>query len=657
MKDCALESVYYPINMLDIEAVRGVVCLAPHPDDEVIGCGGFLSLVARHRIDLLTIVITSGQAQSGNGLDREQESRNASSTLGLPAPECWGYQDRALSASLALSERIEDVLRERRPSHVLVPALSEPHPDHQALALAACRAAVKSGLDDLILMFYEVGAPMVPNTRVDISAVAEKKWQAIRCFLSQLAVLPYLRAAQAMASLRAHGLKEEVSAAEAFYCVSVPDLREKGHSVAVPTVAATRHRLGLAQGINDLPLVSVLVRSMGRPSLIEALHSVGLQHYPILECVLVCAHGQSHVAEQFPEGLRVREVFGPDRSALGRAQAANLALDSARGDFLIFLDDDDLLEPDHISRLVSALGEKPSAPAAYAGVRLENAEGCLIRDYDLPWSWERLQALNYLPIHAVLFRRASVVERQLRFREDLPVLEDWDFWRRLSEVGAFVHVPGVSARYRRLDSGSGVSQNGENDWKIWQQRLLLEQSQQASRQDQVSLLMWHARELDALEHHVQTAEVEHARLRSGFEQQIRVALAERDRRVHAHEVEVRELLAEISRLHVQYGQQLREAIESRESIRAGFLAQLQQLEQSRDSLHSGYQAQIRDLDLDRSRLREGYEDQMKALLSDRDALRMDRDSLKQKLGYIVNSRIWRYSAPLREVLRWLTHRQ
>ena len=693
MKDRAHEASYYPLNTLSVEAVKGVVCLAPHPDDEVIGCGGLLSLVAHHKIDLLTIVITGGQAQVQAGWDREQESREAAAVLGVQAPQFWGYQDRALSATPDLVERIEAVLRDKRPTHLLAPALSEPHPDHQGLALAACRAAAQSGLEDLTLVFYEVGAPMVPNTRVDISSVAERKWQAVRCFASQQAVHPYLQIAQAMARLRAHGLDGSVVAAEAFYSVSVRDLRERGHSIAVPTVSATRERLGLAQGHEDLPLVSVLVRSTGRPSLFETLRSIADQHYPNLECVLVCAHGQPHAAHQFPEGLKVREVFGPQHAPLGRPQAANQGLLSAGGEYLLFLDDDDLIDPDHISRLVSALGHRDDAPAAYAGVRVETGDGHFIRDYDLPWAPERLQALNFLPIHAVLFRRSVIEAHQLAFREDLPVLEDWDFWRRLAESGPFVHVPGVSARYRKLDVGSGVSQDGENDWKVWQQRLLLEWAQKTTPQEQASLLAWHARTLDAQEqrayalaqslesmqaeqahlqarldqheeytlqeirrrelewnHHAQMLAERHESLRSGFEQQIQDALSDRDRVSRAYEAQIRELVLEQSRLHQSYGQQLQAALSSR------------------DELSDSFQQQLAALDEDRARLRRGFEEQIQALIADRDAsiqryeqtlaaLRFDRDALHQKLGRIVNSRLWRFTAPLREVLRWLTHRR
>jgi hypothetical protein len=325
-------------------------------------------------------------------------------------------------------------------------------------------------------------------------------------------------------------------------------------------------------------------------------------------------------------------------------------------------------------------------------VRVETADGQLIRDYDLPWSVERLQALNFLPIHAVLFRRSVVLELGLQFREDLPVLEDWDFWRRLAQAGAFIHVSGVSARYRKLDLGSGVSHDGENDWKVWQQKLLVEWTAHASPEEQARLLAWHARALDAQEqsayalhqsldaiqrerlellarlerheeftlqeirrreiewnHHAQMLSERHESLRRGFEQQIQEALSDRDRVSRSYESQIRELMTENARLHQSYGHQLQAALASR------------------DELSVAFQEQIAALDEDRSRLRAGFEEQIRALLADRDAsiqkyeqtlsaLRFDRDALHQKLGRIVNSRLWRLTAPLREILRWLTHR-
>ena len=197
-------------------------------------------------------------------------------------------------------------------------------------------------------------------------------------------------------------------------------------------------------------LVSVIVRSMDRPSLAAALDSVVLQTYRPIELVVVNALGQGH--RPLPQrcgGLPVVAVAAPDGQPLLRAQAANRGLAAAAGQLLLFLDDDDLLLPDHVSRLAAALRARSEAPAAFADVaqgRLQGGNWQPVPCFDAGFAPVRLLLENYLPIHGVMFRR-TLPGAAPRFDEDFDLFEDWDFWLQLAEHGAFVHVPGVSARY------------------------------------------------------------------------------------------------------------------------------------------------------------------------------------------------------------------
>ena len=82
----------------------------------------------------------------------------------------------------------------------------------------------------------------------------------------------------------------------------------------------------------DADLVSVLVRSMDRPTLDRALDSAAAQTWPDLEIVVVAACGRSHRAlPNEYRGRALRLVFGDDNRRLPRPEAANIALDAARG--------------------------------------------------------------------------------------------------------------------------------------------------------------------------------------------------------------------------------------------------------------------------------------------------------------------------------------
>lgn len=214
-------------------------------------------------------------------------------------------------------------------------------------------------------------------------------------------------------------------------------------------------------GPGGLPLVSVMVRSMQRASLAEALASVALQTDPSVEVLVVNAAGGHHPEPGSACGRFALRLVNQDGPPLGRPQAANRAIDQASGACLLFLDDDDLIAPDHIARLRAALQAAPQAVAAYAGVRLESADGRSEGQLDEPFDSLRLWQANYLPMHAVMFRREACVRAGVRFEETLPVYEDWDFWRQLSLVGPFVHVPGVSATYRLIGESGLTNDRSE----------------------------------------------------------------------------------------------------------------------------------------------------------------------------------------------------
>ena len=211
-----------------------------------------------------------------------------------------------------------------------------------------------------------------------------------------------------------------------------------------------------ATSATSAPLVSVVVRSMDRASLQHAVRSVVLQDHRPIELVLVNALGHEHSAWPAEiQDLMVRLVADDAGRPLRRAAAAQAGLQAATGDWVLYLDDDDTLLPGHLSRLVRAGQANGDALAVYADVELgREVDGAwqvqhlFAADFDP----ERLLFENYLPIHAVLFRRDRV-RPGVQFDTSLDLFEDWDFWLQLAELGHFVRVPGVSARYVLADSG------------------------------------------------------------------------------------------------------------------------------------------------------------------------------------------------------------
>lgn len=203
---------------------------------------------------------------------------------------------------------------------------------------------------------------------------------------------------------------------------------------------------------HPLPLVSVIVRSLDRDTHIQALDSLAAQTHPSLEIVLVNARGPGH--RPLPDMWGERPVrFVDSTQSVPRAAAANRGLDAAQGDWLLFLDDDDYLAPDHLAGLLEAVGQS-GLQAAYSHCQAVDGAGrALPQRFAEPFGQAKLLAGNFLPIHSVLFAR-TLLSAGCRVDESFDRFEDWDFWLQVAQHTDFIEVPRLTAFYR-IDAGAG----------------------------------------------------------------------------------------------------------------------------------------------------------------------------------------------------------
>ena len=203
---------------------KAILAIAPHPDDETLGCGGFLATAASRGAKITVLFLTSGE----KGLPckppdqaravREAEARAAMDALGLNGAEVHftGFPDGDLARhETAIAGYIEGTINRLQPDLILMPHASDPHQDHQIAARCARRAAERS---DSAILLYEYPAwlwfraPFVRtrpgligwlhylatgpwglfvlwrsglNTRVDVREALEKKQTAAVCHASQ----------------------------------------------------------------------------------------------------------------------------------------------------------------------------------------------------------------------------------------------------------------------------------------------------------------------------------------------------------------------------------------------------------------------------------------------------------------------------------------
>lgn len=143
---------------------RRSLILAPHPDDEVLGCGGSILRKKKAGTDLLVMFATDGRhAQRSAQYPpaalarlREEEAREAGRRLGLnPGQlEFLRVEDGTLgSQGPLLDERIGEIAARFRPEEVMTPYRKDGHPDHEALTASALRLAAAGRLAVPILEY------------------------------------------------------------------------------------------------------------------------------------------------------------------------------------------------------------------------------------------------------------------------------------------------------------------------------------------------------------------------------------------------------------------------------------------------------------------------------------------------------------------------
>lgn len=208
-----------------IEACGPTLVIAPHPDDESIGCGGLIAMLRAADVPVCVALMSDGAMShphstlfdaAARRTLREAEMRHALSllgvarghlrTLGLPdgdVPSCSSHAsadepvgERGFLFTQAVTE-LHALIFEFAPTTIVLPWRRDPHPDHRAcwrIAKAACQEmeVVPRTLEYLVWTMERGDAAVRPRAdevrawRLDVSAVVDVKRAAIESHRSQL---------------------------------------------------------------------------------------------------------------------------------------------------------------------------------------------------------------------------------------------------------------------------------------------------------------------------------------------------------------------------------------------------------------------------------------------------------------------------------------
>jgi LmbE family N-acetylglucosaminyl deacetylase len=447
--------------------------IAPHFDDDVLGCGGLIAQLTAAGAEVGVLFLTDGSGGVEQIADRTAyaerrhgEASRALEILGVTDIEFADLPDGSLAEHVReAAEHIRRALIARSPDLLLAISPLEISADHRA-AFAATHSVLSqlrggTDLDDAVdglqILLYEANHPAFPDILVDVSDTIGLVRRAIEAHASQLELHNYREMTLGLRSLRTASLAPDVTAAEGFRRLSVQDF-------VTTSRASMIRRLGGVPELHDVvdgPLISVVVRTKDRPQLLaEALASLAEGTYRRVEVVQINDGGKPPTV---PEGFPFPVVAVDLPHTLGRAAAANAGIERASGDWIAFLDDDDLAAPEHLATLAglsSAAGARVVYTDAAVGVyELDPKAGWREAARRLPYSRdfdpELLLFDNYIPFNTLLIDRKLLAEVG-PLDTELPFFEDWDLLIRLSEVAPFLHLPQVTAEYRHFRGGHQI---------------------------------------------------------------------------------------------------------------------------------------------------------------------------------------------------------
>ena len=228
------------------------------------------------------------------------------------------------------------------------------------------------------------------------------------------------------------------------------------------------------------PSFTTIVRTQGRrpDSLAEALRSIAAQTHTDHETLLVVHADDPDVAEsvraELPDDAQPPRLQVIAASGGGRSRPLNVGLDAASGDYVCFLDDDDLVTDDWLASFAEAAAGAPGTMiraitltqpwTTDGGEQPVRATGPAERTFADRFDLLAHVSHNETPLCSVALPRTAMAAFGIRFDEELPVFEDWELFMRVAQVCGVTSISAETSLYRQLDHGNAATATDEAVW-------------------------------------------------------------------------------------------------------------------------------------------------------------------------------------------------
>lgn len=206
--------------------------------------------------------------------------------------------------------------------------------------------------------------------------------------------------------------------------------------------------------------VSVIISTYNRKDLLKrAIKSVLDQSMPDFELLVVddCSAQDVHKLVTSFGDPRIK-YFKTEQNSGHDGHPKNLGIKNATGDYVSFLDDDDVYRQDAL-KILTTYAKESDADVIYGDYLIDGKPG-----WSLDFSTKNLTQFNYISMGVTMVKRLAVLAVG-GFDEDVPKFKDWNLWIRLQKNGAnFLHVPIIITEVeQQKESISGKFENETDD--------------------------------------------------------------------------------------------------------------------------------------------------------------------------------------------------
>ena len=210
--------------------------VAPHPDDELIGCGGTILRKVTDNHEIGWLIVTGMKESYGYSkkriLEREKEIEKVRKGLCIKKENLFKFELEPSNLDQVplkdLISEFSNVFKKFKPQEIFIPNPNDAHSDHKISfeAVSACTKWFRYPSIKRVLMYetlseseasIKIGASFNPNYFVNIEKTLNRKWKLLETYKSEIGKFPFPRSEKALKSLAFYrGAQSGFKAAEAF---------------------------------------------------------------------------------------------------------------------------------------------------------------------------------------------------------------------------------------------------------------------------------------------------------------------------------------------------------------------------------------------------------------------------------------------------------